>query len=76
MIYSLSKFFLHGLFKLYVPPRTLRPYQTFELEHHRTLCGQNSLINRIMRNGNEFQQAFFNITINAKKLTEILTSIS
>lgn len=39
------------LFRLnfFVPPRLLRDQRTFELRQHRTLYGQNSAINRIMK---------------------------
>lgn len=38
----------------YVPPRLLRENRSFELQQHRTLYGQNSVVNRIMKHANDF----------------------
>ena len=53
--------------QLRVPPRTLRNYQTFRLTQHRTIYGENSPINRLMRNANKFKGDFFAISNDALK---------
>lgn len=55
-------------FQRYGPTRALRESRTFELYQHRIVYGNNSPIDRILRNGNKFDRDFFKMFRTSHKM--------